>query len=127
MNKATISYKSKNILIEKLEKQSNIEVIKEKSFFSKLFSKKEYADIYFHLGTLDDKSLQNIKNSKITIVNSFSIKKDIIDEIENLNEKIEVIYPCINLKNQNMQEIQATLEKTIKNLYSQLILVFQKI
>lgn len=114
MNKATISYKSKNILIEKLEKQSNIEVINEKSFFSKLFSKKEYADIYFHSGTLDDKSLQNIKNSKMTIVNSFSIKKDIIDEIENLNEKIEVIYPCINLKNQNMQEIKTKKFEELK-------------
>lgn len=114
MNKATISYKSKNILIEKLEKQSNIEVINEKSFFSKLFSKKECADIYFHSGTLDDKSLQNIKNSKMTIVNSFSIKKDIIDEIENLNEKIEVIYPSINLKNQNMQEIKTKKFEELK-------------
>ena len=114
MNKATISYKSKNILIEKLEKQSNIEVINEKSFFSKLFSKKECADIYFHSGTLDDKSLQNIKNSKMTIVNSFSIKKDIIDEIENLNEKIEVIYPSINLKNQNIQEIKTKKFEELK-------------
>ena len=38
MNKTTISYKSKNILIDKLIKQSNIKVLKEKSFLSKFFS-----------------------------------------------------------------------------------------
>jgi len=79
MHTTTISYKSKNILIEKLEKQSNIEVIKAKSFFSKLFSKKQHADIYFHTGSLNEKSIDNIKNSKITIVNSFSAKNEIVE------------------------------------------------
>ena len=114
MTKRTISYKSKNILIEKLEKQSNIEVINEKSFFSKLFSKKEYADIYFHSGVLDEKSLENIKNSKMTIVNSFSIKKEIIDKVEILNEKIEVIYPSISLKNQNIEDVKAKIFDELK-------------
>ena len=60
MNKTTIFYKSKNILIEKLEKLSNIEVLKEKNFFLKFFSTKKFPDIYFHSGVLDDDSKENI-------------------------------------------------------------------
>lgn len=97
MNQTTIFYKSKTILIEKLEKQSNINALKEKNFFSKIFSKKEYANIYFHTGKLDENAIDNIKNSKITIVNSFSIKNEIIDKIEIKKEKIQVIYPTINV------------------------------
>jgi glycosyltransferase involved in cell wall biosynthesis len=114
MNKTTISYKSKNILIDKLIKQSNIKVLKEKSFLSKFFSKKEFPDVYFHTGILDDKSKQNIKNSKIIIVNSFSTKKDVLDKVEILNEKIEVIYPSINLKNQNIEEIKTKIFEELK-------------
>ena len=80
--RTTISYKTKNILIEKLIKQPNIELLKEKNFFSKIFSKKEFPDIYFHSSILNDESIENIKNTKITIVNSFSIKKEIIEKIE---------------------------------------------
>ena len=61
MNKTTIFYKSKNILIEQLEKQSNIEVLKEKNFFSKIFSSKRFPDIYFHSGILDEDSKENKK------------------------------------------------------------------
>ena len=68
----TILYKSSNILIKELEKQKNIETIKEGNFFSNLFSKKKYADIYFHTGVLDEKSIEDIKNSKITIANTFA-------------------------------------------------------
>ena len=114
MNKTTISYKSKNILIDKLIKQSNIKVLKEKSFLSKFFSKKEFPDVYFHTGILDEKSKQNIKNSKIIIVNSFSTKKDVLDKVEILNEKIEVIYPSINLKNQNIEEIKTKIFEELK-------------
>ncbi len=109
MHKTTISYKSKNILIEKLEKQSNIEVIKAKSFFSKLFSKKQHADIYFHTGSLNEESIDNIKNSKITIVNSFSAKNEIIENIKIEDEKIEVIYPSINIDFKEPNEIKAKI------------------
>lgn len=109
MNKTTIAYKSKNILIDELVKQPNIEVLKEKNFFSKLFSKKEFADIYFHTGNLDEKFLQNVKNSKITIVNSFSIKNEITEKLDIQKEKIEVIYPSINLKNQNIKVVKSDL------------------
>lgn len=114
MQKIKISYKTKNILIEKLIKQSNIEQLKDKNFFSKIFSKKEFPDIYFHSSVLNDESIENIKNSKITIVNSFSIKKEIIEKIEILNEKIEVIYPSISVEAQNIENIKTKVFEELK-------------
>ncbi|MCT7615696.1 glycosyltransferase [Aliarcobacter butzleri] len=109
--KTTISYKTTNILIEKLKKQENIEVIKNKNFLKKLFSKKKYADVYFHSGSLDEESIKNIKNSKITIVNSFSIKNKILEELKISSEKIEVIYPSININIENEDKIKIDFYK----------------
>ncbi|MCT7548797.1 glycosyltransferase [Aliarcobacter butzleri] len=109
--KTTISYKTTNILIEKLKKQENIEVIKNKNFLKKLFSKKRYADVYFHSGSLDEESIKNIKNSKITIVNSFSIKNKILEELKISSEKIEVIYPSININIENEDKIKIDFYK----------------
>ena len=106
MNKTTIFYKSKNVLIEQLEKQANIEVLKEKNFFSKIFSAKKFPDIYFHSGTLDDDSKENILNSKMTIVNSFASMNEIIARTKISHEKIKVIYPSIDVKYQDPQEIR---------------------
>ena len=114
MQKTTISYKSKNILINELIKQSNIEVLKEKNFFSKLFSKKEFPDIYFHSGILDDESIENIKNSKITVVNSFTLKDEVVAKTKILQERIKVIYPTINVKTQNISEIRAKVFEELK-------------
>ena len=114
MQKTTISYKSKNILIDELIKQSNIEVLKEKNFFSKLFSKKEFPDIYFHSGVLDDESIENIKNSKITVVNSFTLKDEVVAKTKILQERIKVIYPTINVKTQNISEIRAKVFEELK-------------
>ena len=114
MQKTTISYKSKNILIDELIKQSNIEVLKEKNFFSKLFSKKEFPDIYFHSGVLDDESIENIKNSKITVVNSFTLKDEVVAKTKISQERIKVIYPTINVKTQNISEIRAKVFEELK-------------
>ena len=114
MQKTTISYKSKNILIDELIKQSNIEVLKEKNFFSKLFSKKEFPDIYFHSGILDDESIENIKNSKITVVNSFTLKNEVVAKTKISKERIKVIYPTINVKTQNISEIRAKVFEELK-------------
>ena len=114
MQKTTISYKSKNILIDELIKQSNIEVLKEKNFFSKLFSKKEFPDIYFHSGVLDDESIENIKNSKITVVNSFTLKDEVVAKTKISKERIKVIYPTINVKTQNISEIRAKVFEELK-------------
>ncbi|MFY4859694.1 glycosyltransferase [Aliarcobacter butzleri] len=109
--KTTISYKTTNILIEKLKKQENIEVINNKGFFKKLFNNKKYVDVYFHSGSLDEKSIKNIKNSKITIVNSFSIKNKILEELKISSERIEVIYPSININIENEDKIKIDFYK----------------
>jgi glycosyltransferase involved in cell wall biosynthesis len=109
--KITISYKTTNVLINELKKQENIEVIKNKNFLKKLFSKKRYADVYFHSGYLDEKTILNIKNSKITIVNSFSIKNKILEELKISSEKIEVIYPSININIENEDKIKTDFYK----------------
>ncbi|PUE65644.1 glycosyltransferase [Arcobacter lacus] len=109
--KITISYKTTNVLINELKKQENIEVIKNKNFLKKLFSKKRYADVYFHTGSLDEKTILNIKNSKITIVNSFSTKNNILEELKISSEKIEVIYPSININIENENKIKIDFYK----------------
>lgn len=107
MTKTTISYKTKSNLIEKLSKQSNVEVLKEGNFFVNLFSKKKYADVYFHSGSLDDKSIENIKNSKITITNTFASMNQIIAKTKISHEKIKVIYPSIDVEYKKIKEVKA--------------------
>lgn len=114
MTKKTISYKSTNLLIEELKKQSNIEVIKEGNLFSKFFSKKKYADVYFHSGILDDKSIEKIQNSKFTIVNSFILMNQIIAKTKNFHQKIRVIYPSINIQYKNPEELKIEICKELK-------------
>lgn len=109
MTKTTISYKTKNNLIEELSKQANIEVLKEENFFMKLFSQKKYADVYFHSGSLDDKSIENIKNSKITITNTFASMNQIIAKTKISHEKIKVIYPSINIEYKKTKEVKAKI------------------
>lgn len=127
MSQTTISYKSKTVLIEKLEKQPNISVLKDKNFFFKIFSKKEYANIYFHTGKLDEDAIDNIKNSKITIVNSFSIKNEIIEQIRIENNKIEVIYPSINIEFKEPSSIKEKLCEELQiDINSKIILFTAK-
>lgn len=109
MNKTTISYKTTNLLIEKLKQQTNIQVLKEKGFFSLLFSKNHFPDIYFHSGNLDEKAIENIKNSKITVTNSFASMNEIIAKTKISHEKIKVIYPSINVEYKNIKEIKEKL------------------
>ncbi len=104
MIKTTISYKSTNLLIEKIKKQGNIEVIKDGNFFSNLFSKKKYANVYFHSGILDEGSIEKIKNSKFTIVNSFALMNQLIAKTKVSYEKIKVIYPSVNIEYKNPME-----------------------
>ncbi len=122
MKQTTIAFKATNILIEELKKQKNVKILKEKGFFASLFSKKEFADIYFHSGSLNEKSIENIKNSKLTIVNSFSLKNEIIKELKTSNEKIEVIYPSINIQKQDAQELKKNFcEKHSLNIETKII------
>lgn len=100
MEKITISYKTKNNLINALLSQDNISEIDNKGVLKKLsFIKKEYADIYFHSGSLDEKGKDNIKNAKKVIVNSQTLKKEIIKSLDELDSsKIEVLYPSIDIE-----------------------------
>lgn len=109
MNKITISYKSTSLLIEELKKQENIKVLKKRNLLSSLFSKNKYADVYFHTGNLDEKSIKNIKNAKTTITNSFDLMNEIIEKTKISQEKIKVIYPSINIEYKNTKEIKEKL------------------
>ena len=112
MHKTSIYFKTKTNLINKLEKNESIVTLKKQSFLKKLpFFKKEYADIYFHSGILDNEAILNIKNSKKTIVNSKHLKADILNKIDILEEKIEVIYPSINMLYKKPKEVKEKLCK----------------
>ena len=112
MNKISIAYKTKTNLIKELEKDERIKVLEKQSLFEKLsLSKKQYADIYFHSGSLDSDSLINIKNAKKIIVNCKSLKNEILKKTDILNEKIKVIYPSLNLKYQKPKKIKEELCK----------------
>jgi len=97
MNKiASISFNSKNILMDELLKEENVILYKKQSIFDKLrFKSKTYPDIYFHSGVLDEKAIDIINNAKKTIASSYTMKQDIIKVCDITNDKIEVIYPTI--------------------------------
>jgi glycosyltransferase involved in cell wall biosynthesis len=107
--KITISYKTNNILIDKISRQDNIEILKDANFLLKLFSKKKYADVYFHSGNLDENSVDNILNAKMTIANCFSAMNEIIAKTKISHEKVKVIYPSINLEYKKNKEVKYKL------------------
>lgn len=125
MNKKTFFYKRSNTLIKEILKQDLAKLLKEQTLVSKLFSKKKYPDIYFFSGNLDEKSLEYIKNSKITITNSYSSKKEIEEELGKLNlqKDIEVIYPSVNIDLQNEDEIKSRFLKE-HNLNDEKLILF---
>ena len=104
-----ISYKTKNILTDELSKQHNIEILKEAGFIKSLFTKKKYADVYFHSGNLDEKSIENIKNAKMTIANSFASMNEIIAKIKVSHEKIKVIYPSVDIEYKKTKDVKLKL------------------
>ncbi|WP_122892790.1 glycosyltransferase [Arcobacter peruensis] len=112
MTKTSIYYKNKTNLIKELEKDERIFVLKKQTLLKKLsFAKKEYADIYFHSGTLDEEAILNIKNSKKTIVNSKLLKKEILEKTDISKENIKVIYPSINMSYKKPKQIKEELCK----------------
>ncbi|MGB5919248.1 glycosyltransferase [Arcobacter sp.] len=110
MNKnISIYYKLNNVLIEELLKDENISLYKKQSIFQKLtFKAKTYPDVYFHNGLLDEEAIEMIENAKKTIVNSYTMKIEIIKTCKITNDKVEVIYPTITstyLKPKDSKEI----------------------
>jgi len=112
MNKISIFYKTKTNLINELEKDERIFTLKKQSFLKKLpFLKKDYPNIYFHSGIIDNEAILNIKNSKKTIVSSKHLKADVLNKIDILEENIEVIYPSINMIYKKTKEVKEKLCK----------------
>ena len=105
--KKTINFKTKTKLIEKLLEQENISLLDKRSVFNKLtFRKKEFADIYFHSGQIDKEVIENIQNAKKIIVNSLTSEAQLIKELKVPKEKIEVIYPAINVEYKKPKEVK---------------------
>lgn len=110
-----ISYKSKTKIIEKLLENKNIKEFSKSSVFGKILKRKENPDIYFHSGSLDKEALENIQNSKKVVVNSNRVKK----ELSEFEEKIKVVYPSIDIKYDDIEEIK-------NEIYSQLDIEINK-
>lgn len=107
MNPISIYYKTKTNLIEELEKKDYIKTIEDKSLLKKIsFTKKEHADIYFHSGSIDSKAIELSINAKKVIVNSFAVKQELLQETKVKDEKIEVIYPSINIEYNKTKDIK---------------------
>lgn len=112
MSNISISYKIKTNLIKEFEKNERVKTLEKQSLIKKIsFSKKEYSDIYFHSGMLDNTSVSNIKNAKKVIVNSLKSKKEILKKIDILDEKIKVIYPSVKI---NYKKPKIVKEKVCK-------------
>ena len=103
----TINYKTKTKLIEELLKQDNIIELEKRSMVNKLtFKKKEYADIYFHSGQIDTEAEENIENAKKVIVNSLTMRHQLLKELDTPDEKIEVIYPAIDIEYRKPKDVK---------------------
>ena len=125
MNKTTIYYKNKNSLIDALEKNENIELLKEQSVMSKFsFKSKEYAHIYFHSGSFDKQTLEAIENAKMVIATSKKAKKEIIKQSGVDESKVEVIYPAINETYLKPKESKAVLSEQFDIDAKQKIILF---
>jgi glycosyltransferase involved in cell wall biosynthesis len=107
MTEVTISFKTKTNLISELLKQENIKNINDTSFISKIsFSKKKYPDIYFHSGDINSQAIEYVLNSKKTIVNSQTMKYSFMKEDNSFTNKIEVIYPSLNISYEKPKEVK---------------------
>ena len=116
MNSIKIAIKNKTKLTSKLESLYDIEYYDEPSLFSKLtFKKKSYPDIYFHQGSVNDKAINLIQNSKVIIVNSNGIKEQIITKLPSIEQnKIHILYPYINSSIEYSKEIKKEFRKNSK-------------
>lgn len=106
MSQKSICFKTENSLINAIKNRENIQIVKKQSAMAKIFMKKKYADIYFHSGSLDEESIQNIINSKITITNSFSSMSSILDKTKIDNKRLKVIYPSVNIDFKDVNELK---------------------
>ena len=114
MKPLKIFYKKSNVLINEILKKDDILKFEKKSFISKIFSSsKNYPDIYFHSGSLDEESIEMIENSRFTIANSYSMKHEMVKKCKVENSQIEVIYPTITSTYLKPKESKALLAQEL--------------
>ncbi len=127
MNQITVSFKTENSLINSLKHRTDIKILKKSSSLAQIFKKKKYADVYFHTGNLDEESINNIKNSKVTIANSFSYMNLILEKTKIDHKKIKVIYPSVDIQYKDPDEVkQNYIERFSISLNTKLILFTAK-
>ena len=103
----SVGFKSSTLLIEEFLKQDGISAFYKRSFVDKLLlKKKEYANIYFHTGLLDEEAVDNIKNSKLTIVNSILAQKEVLSKLNIEKHRVSVVYPAINIEYKKPKEVK---------------------
>lgn len=127
MNQKTVHFQMTNTLINSIKNKDNIKILKKTSTLAKIFTKKKYADIYFHSGNLDDYSIDYIKNAKFTIVNSFSMKNLVLAKTKVNHEKVQVIYPSVKIEYKKPKELKKIyIEKFNLSTTTKLILFTAK-
>lgn len=125
MKKIKISYNKESKLIKELIKRENIEVLDKKSLFAKLFSKKEYADIYFHFGAIENEVIEQLESAKKVIVNSNTMMHKLIVQAKLQDTSIiDVIYPSIELDYKKPKEIKEALAKNLGFAKDKKIILF---
>ena len=126
MKKLHIAINTKTKVTKELEKKFETTYYTEQTFFEKLlFKEKKYPDIYFHQGSINTKALDMIEHSKITIVNSNSLKEQICEKRTYIREnKIFVIYPYINTQLQYEKELKKEFRKKYQIKKEQRVIFF---
>lgn len=113
MNSITIAIKNKTNLTLRLEQKYDVTYYEKPTFLSKLLLKEEKnPDIYFHKGFLSSEAVKLVENSKIVIVSSNGVKKEIIDNVLNIDiSKIIVRYPYFISKIEYDKSIKKEFKK----------------
>jgi len=126
MEKIHIAINTKTKVLKELEKKFELTYFQEQTFFEKLLLKeKKYADIYFHQGSINTKALDMTEHSKITIVNSNSMKEKISEKRPYIKEnKIFVLYPYINTQIKYDKQIKRDFRKKYEIKKEQRIIYF---
>ncbi|RYA24884.1 hypothetical protein CRU96_00220 [Malaciobacter halophilus] len=106
MKNITIDFKVKTKIINRLLEKENIKKVKKRTFLDKLtFAKKEFADVYFHTGSIKKEDIGKIENAKKIIVNSNKQKSELIKQQVD-KSKIEIIYPSIDAEYKKPKEVK---------------------
>lgn len=100
-----------NTLVELFEQNFEVQKIQQPSLTKKIFSKKRiHCNIFFQYGNIDKKNKQLLLEADICIVSSILEKQKLVDfGIE--KNKIEVIYPFVQINQLDKQTARKRLEQ----------------